>query len=274
MMTQPHNHPISKDTQLCMSLSARPSNFGTRFHNYLYQLLDQNYIYKGFSTTDLEGAVRGIRALNIRGCAISMPFKEAVIPLLDELDFSAKVIDSVNTIVNDNGFLRAYNTDFVAVAKLLEQVPNTYRFALRGSGGMSKAVAFALREADFKGVIVARNEAKGRALAQAAGFAWQPDMQNIKAELLINATPIGMSDGPESQDLAFTAQEIAQAHTIFDVVAVPPQTPLILEAQKQGKHIISGAEVIILQAVEQFVLYTGIRPTQAQIAEAAQYALS
>ena len=90
---------LNKDTQVCMSLAARPGNFGTRFHNYLYDALDLDYLYKAFTTTDLTAAIGGVRALGIRGCAISMPFKEACIPLLDELDASAKAIDSVNTIV-------------------------------------------------------------------------------------------------------------------------------------------------------------------------------
>ena len=102
---------LNKDTIVCMSLSARPSNFGTRFHNYLYDALDLDYLYKAFTTTDLTGAIAGVKALGVRGCAISMPFKEAVIPMLDELDASAKAIDSVNTIVNTNGYLKAYNTD-------------------------------------------------------------------------------------------------------------------------------------------------------------------
>lgn len=66
---------ITKDTTLCMSLAARPSNFGTRFHNYLYEALDLNFIYKAFTTTDLQAAIGGVRALGIRGCAISMPLK-------------------------------------------------------------------------------------------------------------------------------------------------------------------------------------------------------
>ncbi|EOE9712517.1 shikimate 5-dehydrogenase, partial [Salmonella enterica subsp. enterica serovar Kentucky] len=99
---------INKDTQVCMSLAARPSNFGTRFHNYLYEALDLNYLYKAFSPTDLTHAISGVRGLGIRGCAISMPFKEACIPLVDELDASAQAIHSVNTIVNTNGHLKAY----------------------------------------------------------------------------------------------------------------------------------------------------------------------
>lgn len=111
---------IGRDTRLCMSLSARPGNFGTRFHNRLYELLGLDYVYKAFSTQDLAGVVRGIRALNIRGCAVSMPFKEDVIPLLDALEGSAAVIDSVNTIVNDDGRLTGFNTDYLAVRNLIE----------------------------------------------------------------------------------------------------------------------------------------------------------
>ena len=92
---------INRDTQLCMSLAGRPGNFGTRFHNYLYEKLGLNFIYKAFTTQDIEAAVKGVRALGIRGCAVSMPFKESCMAFLDAIDPSANVIDSVNTIVND-----------------------------------------------------------------------------------------------------------------------------------------------------------------------------
>jgi len=66
---------INKDTQLCISLSGRPGYFGTRFHNFLYRELGLNFIYKAFSTRNLAAAIAGVRALGIRGCALSMPFK-------------------------------------------------------------------------------------------------------------------------------------------------------------------------------------------------------
>ena len=106
---------LNKDTTLCISLAGRPSNIGTRFHNYLYEELGLNFVYKAFTTADIEGAIGGVRALGIRGCSVSMPFKEAVIPLVEELTASATAIDSVNTIVNDGGRLTAYNTDYEAV---------------------------------------------------------------------------------------------------------------------------------------------------------------
>jgi shikimate dehydrogenase len=267
--------PISKDTQLCMSLSGRPGNFGTRFHNHLYDALGLDYLYKAFTTSDLQAAIGGVRALGIRGCAVSMPFKEDVIPLMDEMDPSAAVIESVNTIVNDDGRLSAYNTDFIAVAKLLEQhaVPMDATVALRGSGGMAKAVAFALREGGYRsGTVVARNEGTGRALADGAGFAWTADLGDARADVLINATPVGMAGGPEADDLPFAPETVDAASFVFDVVALPPETPMIRRARERGIHVITGAEVVALQAVEQFVLYTGQRPTEAQIEAAAAHA--
>lgn len=266
---------INKDTTLCMSLAARPSNFGTRFHNYLYDAFGLDYIYKAFTITDLAAAIGAVRALGVRGCAISMPFKEACIPMVSELDASAKAINAVNTIVNADGWLKAYNTDYLAIIKLLNdhQVSENLVFALRGSGGMAKAVACALKDAGFKhGTIVARNEFSGKKLADLYGFDWQPDMERVQADLLINVTPMGMTGGPDAQTLSFGEAAIEKAQVVFDVVALPSETPLIRYAQSRGKRIITGAEVFAIQAVEQFVLYTGIRPSDALFHQAAKYA--
>ncbi|WP_248806230.1 shikimate 5-dehydrogenase [Pseudomonas sp. MWU13-2100] len=267
----------NKDTQLCMSLSGRPGNFGLRFHNHLYEQLGLNFYYKAFSSQDLPGAVGGIRALGIRGCGVSMPFKEACIALVDELDASAAAIQSINTIVNTAGHLKAYNTDYIAIAQLLEThaVPKDISFALRGSGGMAKAVASALRDGGYRnGVIVARNEVAGRALAQGCGYEWQAQLGALRPQMLVNVTPIGMSGGPEADQLAFEAAAVEAADTLFDVVAVPSETPLILTGRAQGKRVITGLEVIAIQALEQFVLYTGVRPSEEQFQKAVAFARS
>ena len=268
---------VGRDTTLCMSLSGRPGSFGSRFHNHLYQALGLDYVYKAFSTSDLSAAVGGVRALGIRGCAVSMPFKEACIPLLDQLAASARAIQSVNTIVNEAGKLTGHNTDYGAIGTLLERhaVPSDTPFALRGSGGMAKAVACALRDAGFtRGLIVARNESAGRALAESCGYAWQSELADVRSALLINVTPLGMAGAPEASALSFPVHAIAAAELVFDVVASPAETPLIQQARAAHKHVISGAEVIVLQAVAQFVLYTGLTPTDAQIEAAASFALS
>lgn len=88
------------------------------------------------------------------------------------------------------------------------------------------------------------------------------------AQVLVNVTPLGMDGGPEAGQLAFGAEQVAAAEVVFDVVAIPVETPLIRLAHSLGKRVITGGEVIVLQAVEQFVLYTGVRPTPEQIRQA------
>jgi len=260
--------PLSKDTTLCISLAARPSNIGTRFHNHLYDVLGLNYLYKAFTTTDIAAAIGGVRALGIRGCSVSMPFKEAVLELVDEVEPSAAAIASVNTIVNDGGHLAASNTDYAAVRSLVEDL-EPMPFVLRGSGGMAKAVATALRDAGFHdGTIVARNQAAGRSLADGLGLEYAAEVAG-PAPLIVNVTPIGMAGGAEASELAFAPAVVEAAEVVFDVVALPAETPLVLAGRAAGKRVISGAEVIALQAAEQFERYTGVRPTPEQVHEAS-----
>lgn len=261
---------------LCISLAARPSNIGTRFHNYLYDLLGLNFVYKAFAPVDLGQAIAGVRGLGIRGAAVSMPYKEAVIELVDVMDPSAIAIDSVNTIVNNDGVLTAYNTDYLAIARLLAEhsVNPESTVLLRGSGGMAKAVAAALRDAGFAAVtIVARNEASGRALAGLYNFDWLPEVGDATAELLVNVTPLGMA-GADEDVQSFDSATVAAAQVVFDVVALPSETPLVRAARAAGKAVITGAEVIAIQAEEQFVLYTGVRPTPEQVREASEFSRS
>lgn len=267
---------LNKDMTLCISLAARPSNIGTRFHNYLYDVLGLNYIYKAFAPTDLAQAIAGVRGLGIRGAAVSMPYKEDVIALVDVMDASAAAIDSVNTIVNDGGVLTAYNTDYLAIAQLLAAhaiAPET-TVLLQGAGGMAKAVAAALHEAGFASVtIVARNEERGRALAARYGFSWLSRLGGETAQLIINVTPLGMSGADESVQ-SFPDAAVAAAKVVFDVVALPAETPLIKAARAARKQVITGAEVIAKQAEEQFVLYTGVRPSPELVREASEFSRS
>jgi shikimate dehydrogenase len=264
--------PLNKDTKLCISLAARPSNIGTRFHNYLYDELGLDFIYKAFTTTDIAAAIGGVRALGIRGCSVSMPFKEDVIALVDHVESSAQVIHSVNTIVNDDGVLTASNTDYLAVECLIREhgLDADRSVLIHGSGGMASAVGAAFRDNGFRdGIIVARNSVTGPELAERFGYAWQPEVGSARASVIVNVTPVGMAGGPEEWQRPFDDSVIGQADTVFDVVALPSETPLIAVARAAGKQVITGAEVIALQAAEQFERYTGVRPTPEQIAEAS-----
>jgi shikimate dehydrogenase len=264
--------PLSKDTRLCISLAARPSNIGTRFHNYLYDLLNLDFVYKAFTTTDIAAAIGGVRALGIRGCSVSMPFKQDVIPLVDKVEASAAGINAVNTIVNDDGRLTASNTDYIAVQRLIEahRLDQSQSVLIHGSGGMAQAVGAAFRDSGFgSGVVVARNTETGEALARQLGYEYTPEVGSRAADVIVNVTPMGMAGGPEERVSPFDDHTIAKADTVFDVVAVPSETPLIAAARSAGVKVITGAEVIALQAAEQFERYTGLRPTAEQVADAS-----
>ena len=167
--------PLSKDTRLCISLAGRPSNIGTRFHNYLYDVLGLDFIYKAFTTTDIAAADRRrARARHPRLFGVDAVQARTCIALVDEVEPSAKAIHSVNTIVNDDGRLTASNTDYIAVQRLIDEHglravavgadPRQRRHGQRGRLPRSATTDFT------QGIIVARNAETGRALADRLGY--------------------------------------------------------------------------------------------------------
>jgi shikimate dehydrogenase len=254
---------INKDTQLCISLASRPSNFGTTLHNAAYVAMGLNFVYKAFGITDLEGALTGVRALNIRGCSVSMPFKEAVLPLLDDLDETARLIGAVNTIVNDAGRLVGYNTDAVGARKALEAIrakPGE-TVLLLGAGGAARAIAFALRQMGFTQVQVSNRDPKKisqlDSILHCDSVPWE-ERHQAGADLLINATAVGMS--PAADRSPMEAGFLRQARAVMDVVVSPMESSLIKLARSMGKEVAPGYLMSLEQAIAQFRLYTGEAP--------------
>lgn len=262
--------PASRETRVCISIAARPGNAGTRFHNALYDELGLDFVYQTFAVTDLVGAITGVRALGLRGCSVSMPFKQAVLDLVDEVAPSAAALGAANTIINEDGRLTAYNTDVLAVATLIAGLDSALPTVVRGAGGMARAVVSALGDRGFTNVtVVGRDTDRRRAVADLIGAA-EADAVPAGAAALINATPLGMEGAPEASVQAFSDDELAAARWVLDVVALPPETPLVAAARRLGIEVATGAEVTRLQAIEQFALYTGVRPTPEQVQRASR----
>jgi shikimate dehydrogenase len=267
---------LDKDTRMCMSLASRPGNFGTRLHNFLYARLGLNFFYKSFTTQNLAAAISGIRALNIRGCAISMPFKEDVMALLDHIEPSAARIDAVNTIVNDDGVLTGSNTDYIAIQQGVAErnIPKEAQICVAGSGGMAKAIVSALDDSGYRHItIAARNEKTGPALAEKYDFKWTKEVSAKNSfEVLINASPVGMA--PIIDDSPFSEEQVRAATYTIDSVANPMKTKLLSQAEQAGKITLSGFEIIIIQSVEQFTRYTGVRPDDDSLRAAIDHVRS
>ena len=248
---------------LCISVAEKPGKFGITVHNAGYRALGLNFMYKTFAINDIKGAIIGVRSLGIRGCSVSMPFKEKVIPFLDRLDPLAKKIGAVNTIVNDNGHLIGYNTDVIAVEKSLKplQIKNDKDIIIFGAGGVSRAILVALKNLKLKNITVAnRTTRKGERLAKEfnVNFIQWSKRENVKAEVLINATSIGMF--PNIFSSPISKNKIKNSQIVMDVVATPPKTKLIKIANKQGKITVDGLKLSLYQAFTQFKLYTGRNP--------------
>ena len=260
---------IDKDTQVCISVSGRPSNFGTTVHNAAYAALGLNFIYKAFAVSDLQGAIAGVRALGIRGCSVSMPYKTAVIPYLDRLEESAKAVSAVNTIVNEAGVLTGHNTDVAGARAALESIAidPAERVLLVGAGGAARAILHAMRQLGFTRVRVAnRNPSATRLLdpiLHVEPVEWS-GRQDAQADVFINATPIGMD--PEPGAMAVDEEFIRRTRAVMDVVVSPPESRLVRCARSAGKAVAPGHFMSLHQAMAQFSLYTGAKAPEEVMA--------
>lgn len=248
------------ETILCISLAARPGNIGMTLHNAAYRALGLNYLYKAIRTTDLRGALIGVKALGIRACSLSMPFKEEALPLMDKVDDTARAVGAVNAIVNVGGILTGSNTDEYGARVVLEGlgVPRSAHVLVLGAGGVARAVLHALQALGYGSVTISNRSAERAAsLAAPKGFEVVPwdARAEVNAQLIVNATSVGMDPDSDVSPIAETS--IARATAIMDVVTNPAETKLIAAGRKLGKRTASGPLMSLHQAARQFELYTG-----------------
>jgi len=165
---------INKNTKIFCSFSSNPGNNGCEFFNNKFQQNNINAIYKSFYSDNILKSIEAVKTLDIAGFAVSMPFKKEILQYLDEIDPNASCIGAVNTVVNKNGYLKGYNTDWEGVYSYLSQL-NINFINIIGDGGFSKAVQFALGKLNIPFYIVTRKN-------------WY-ELSNLNG-VLFNATPL------------------------------------------------------------------------------------
>jgi shikimate dehydrogenase len=252
---------INKDTQLCISIAEKPGSFGTTLHNAGYKALNLNFLYKAFSVSNIEKAIDGVRAFNIRGCSVSMPFKESVIPYLDLLDNSAKNVGAVNSIVNDGNKLTGYNTDIIGLTNSIQQekINSNFSVLVLGSGGFARAALYALKQLGFHNISVACRSldrvAELKPIVYFDPINWN-QRNEILSDIVINATSIGMTS--QSETIPIDLNSIEKSQVIIDAVVSPFRTKLIDTAILSQKKFIPGYKISLEQLIAQFKLYTDI----------------
>ena len=214
---------------------------------------------------DLHATLADARALSVLGLAVTMPHKERALEHLDSIDTAAKEIRAVNTILNDSGKLRGFNTDWLGIIGALErdQALAGKRAAIIGAGGTARAAAYGLKQRAIKTAIFNRTVDRGESLAKEFNLDFIPLSEIARSaefEILINTTPLAMQ-----QESPIPAHLISAQQMVLDVVYTPFLTPLLQAAKQRGAKVVSGARMFLLQATQQFKILTGLDAPDAEM---------
>jgi 3-dehydroquinate dehydratase/shikimate dehydrogenase len=255
-----------------------------RIHNAAFAAAGVNAVYLPFEVRDALSFMRRMahprtRQLdwNLRGLSVTAPHKLTVMDGLDWIDPAAKEIGAVNTIVAQDHELRGYNTDspgFIAPLHRKFGALKGAQCALIGAGGGARAALWALRNEGATVTVFVRDAERAKPVAAQFGFDCKllAGAQFGQFDFVINATPLG-TRGEHETETAATAEQLAGVRLAYDLVYNPIETRFLREARAAGSETLSGLEMLIAQAVEQFSRWTGQEPNADVLRAAAQHAL-
>ena len=216
-------------------------------HDWSYDVLD-------VAPDQLTAAVEGLRAPEVAGANVTMPYKQAVMNRLDTVAPEALKARAVNTIVNDGGRLRGFNTDIAGIRIAIDEVglePEGADAVILGAGGAARAAAAALDGARVTFVCRRPDEADvpGRTVA------WtDPSVAVLSraADLLVNATPLG-----RHEEMPLRPAALPRDGAVIDLVYVTGGTPLVRKARSLGLRAVDGWEILLAQGAAAFLMWTG-----------------
>jgi 3-dehydroquinate dehydratase / shikimate dehydrogenase len=248
-------------------------------HNRAFAALDLDFVFLPLEVKDLDTFFsRLINAAtreldwNLRGLSVTIPHKSAVIPLLDEIDSTARKVGAVNTVVAREGRLTGYNTDVQGAMEPLEKVIalEGESCAVIGAGGAARAVIYGLLERGARVRVFARNAEKSRSISESFGVDVSAieSLASREARVVINTTPIGMRGHSEGSSPVPRAA-LRDRSIAYDLVYNPLETRFLADARAEGCRAISGLEMLVAQAAIQFELWTGQKPPIDAMREAA-----
>ncbi|MHB8905534.1 MAG: shikimate dehydrogenase [Melioribacteraceae bacterium] len=251
-------------------------SYSPLMHNIAFEIAGLNFIYLPFDvpSNSLKDAMKGMIALGIKGFNVTLPLKEKILPLLKDVSEEANIIGAVNTVVNDDGILRGYNTDVAGIVESLNPFKDEIagaKISVIGTGGAARSVIYALIRTFKVGQINIINRTEQTAESLKEYFSVKMIHNDFKAhalvppdlvetfrnsKLIINTTPMGMF--PDIDDSATTIKDsFMKGQIVFDVVYNPVKTKLLRLAESQGATIITGLKMFVEQGAKAFELWTG-----------------
>ncbi len=244
-------------------------SMGPLMHNTWFEECRVNAVYLAFSMEDIRQGADAMRALNIKGASVTIPFKEKILEYLDHVDAMAGEIGAVNTVVNRDGQLWGYNTDCAGAVDPLKAVCSLRgkRVYILGAGGAARAVAFGIAKEQADVFIVNRTKNRGQALADHVNGNFVPwdEFKGVDADVVINTTPLGMV--PETRLSPVHTATLDGHMVVMDIVYNPLETRLLREARTAGCRTIDGLSMFVHQGAQQFRLFTGQEPPLALMKE-------
>ena len=257
---------INAKTKICMIIGDPVGHsLSPRMHNAAYEELkiDDKFVFTAASVSrdHLKDVLTSVLTLDIRGICITMPHKTEIMQYLkkENIDPIALKIGAVNTIVNDNGILKAYNTDWQGVLTPLERLTSLKdkKVVILGAGGAARAMAYAVTSKGAKLTVFNRTLDKAQVLAKEFGGTAEP-FENIQKaaemDIILNATALGMST--QETETPLPKEFISENQIIFDAIYSPYETRFLREAQEQGARVIHGVDMLLHQGTVQFELFT------------------
>lgn len=252
-------------------------------HNAAFRNLKLDWTYLAFAVEPgvLPAAIEGLRALGAAGANVTMPHKETVLPLLDDVSGDAREVGAVNTIQRFGDRLIGHNTDVDGLREFLSADAgcdvSSRRAVVLGSGGAARAAVKALSDLGASEIwVAARDEGKaGRLLGLSSGVRatfvpWSEAAAAAeKAHVVINATPLGMNKEDPLPEARWSAGQ-----EVVDLVYSPPMTPLMERARSSGATVWGGLGMLIRQAAASFQIWTGQDPPLEAMSAAAVHAVA
>lgn len=250
-----------------------------QIHNAAFAALGLDWVYLAFEVGEEQApaAVRGGAALGLRGLSVTMPLKSVVLAAVDEVSETAATLGAVNTITFRDGRTRGDNTDGEGLLRALRTgagwAPAGQHVTVVGAGGAARAAIFALGRAGVASIAVI-NRSPGpaeRAVALGGPTARLGREEDIAAaDLVINATPVGMAGTEGAALTPFDAGLLHSGQVVVDLVYHPLETPLLAAAARAGTVAVGGLGMLVHQAALQFELWTGLDAPVEAMDEAAR----
>ena len=256
-----------------------------QIHNAAFREMGVDAVYLAFRVDHegLEDVVEGLRIM-ARGFNVTIPHKTRISLLVDDLTREAHISGAVNTVRNDGGELVGHNTDCLAALDLLDKLGvRGGTAAIVGAGGAAKSVIYALWMRGFTRLYIHnRNRRRASALASGVKTIYGFDAVGLpldstalaesmrRADVLINATPLGMYGG----ELQVPGDALREDIAVMDLAYAPGGTRLQRAARERGIRMASGLEFLVLQAAYAIEFWTGRRPPMKSMMDAAREALT